>query len=68
MAIYYVSLPFLYVFVRLLEPAVYSAFKRSIRRIFRLARSNEDQGSDEADELNGFLTSSLNTELVYVIL
>lgn len=69
-ATYFCVAPLLYLVVRLQEPAVIPTLKKHF-----CCRSNaSESGSSQADtdelrdQLNGFLTSSLNVELVYVIL
>jgi hypothetical protein len=68
--IYFCVAPILYGIIRLQEPAVIPTLKKHFCRRANASESGSSQhDSDELqDQLNGFLTSSLNVELVYVIL
>ena len=69
-------MPFVYAFIRLSDPVVYTTIKRQFLRTCHrqeeASESSSSKSNDESDELkdsiNGFLTSSLNVELVYTIL
>lgn len=68
---YYVTAPFLYTIIRVSEPAVLATLKKHwFRNPNQGSESSSSMGGEDAlaDELSGFLTSSLNVELVYVIL
>jgi hypothetical protein len=69
--IYFVTAPFGYGLIRALEPAVLATLKKEWCRGPQAgSESSSSLGGEDAlaDELSGFLTSSLNVELVYVIL
>lgn len=73
LALYFVVVPFFYALIRLTEPSVMASMRRKWRRwLASDAASNRSSQSSDQDELkdtlSGFLTSSLNVELVYVIL
>jgi hypothetical protein len=69
--IYFVTAPFYYALIRASEPAVLATLKKHwFRNPNQGSESSSSMGGEDAlaDELSGFLTSSLNVELVYVIL
>jgi hypothetical protein len=69
-AIYFCIAPFIYAIIRIQEPAVIPALKKSFCRRVNGSESGSSIGDSDVlrDQLDGFLTSSLNVELVYVIL
>jgi hypothetical protein len=68
---YFITSPLLYAFIRAAEPAVWATVKQKcrIKKDVNDSETNSQTVRNELyDELNGFLTSTLNVELVYVIL
>ena len=70
LAYYLASAGIWYAFIRLAEPAVFETVKLKFCRKERAHGSvaSYDRSDQLKDSLNAFLTSSLNTELVYTIL
>ena len=67
---YFLAAPILYALIRAAEPAVWATIvqKCKCQKIFASETTSEIGKNALYDELNGFLTSTLNVELVYVIL
>lgn len=69
LAFYLASSGITYAIIRLTEPAVFETVKSKFCRKDNRGSVKSDEKSDRLkDSLNAFLTSSLNTELVYTIL
>jgi hypothetical protein len=70
LADYYVLMPYLYIAVRLTEPVVYKQIWVTLQQWFCCKAYDDSSWASDGrkNTINGFLTSSLNVELVYTIL